>query len=191
MANDKGVSREAFQSALEDGTFVRVLDDLKFRVIGITPPTGARLYALHLQVKLDGDWQTAVNEAGPNTPSDYNVRKVADQYLPTGTGEVDADYILLNYPKGDGNWDKALTWAKGAKLQNTVPREVFAVGKQFPTLHRTLGLDPMYVVATTTDCTFDGDHRACYVWWNGSVRRASLDWVSYFDDSNDWFLFRK
>jgi hypothetical protein len=48
---------------------------------------------------------------------------------------------------------------------------VFAVGKQFPTLHRTLGLDPMYVVATT-DCTFDGNHQACYVWWNGSVASA-------------------
>jgi hypothetical protein len=38
--------------------------------------------------------------------------------------------------------------------------------------------------------TFDGNHQACYVWWNGSDRKANLNWVSNFDNSNDWFLFR-
>ena len=38
MANDKGVSREVFQAALDDGNFVRFLDGLKAGAGGIVPP---------------------------------------------------------------------------------------------------------------------------------------------------------
>lgn len=38
--------------------------------------------------------------------------------------------------------------------------------------------------------TFEGNRQACYVWWNDSDRKANLNWVSNFDNSNDWFVFR-
>ena len=131
-----------------------------------------------------------MDEAGPNTPDNYNVRTVADLYPPTGTEEIEEDLIMINYPRGDGNWDKALAWAQGAGLKNTVPREVFAIGKQHPKLHEQLGVNPMYAVATT-ECAFGGDRRACCVWWNDAEREARLYWLSLFDDAFDGFVFRK
>lgn len=37
--------------------------------------------------------------------------------------------------------------------------------------------------------TFEGNRNACYVWWNDSDRKANLNWVSNFDNSNEWFAF--
>jgi hypothetical protein len=190
MANDKGVGRDAFQAWL-DKHAAKTLDDLKSGTLGLVPPQGARIHCLTVTVKLDRPWQEAVNLAGPNTPDNYNVRKVEDKYPATGTETVEEDLVLLNYPSGDGNWEKALAWAESTgQLEKTVPREVFAVGEQHPTLHRTLGQNPMYAVATK-ECTFDGNRRACYVWWDDSGRRADLRWVSYFGYASGWFLFRK
>lgn len=156
----------------------------------IIAPEGARIHILRVTVKLDEQWQEAVNAAGPNTPSDYNVRKVGGLYVPTGTGEEEQKHILLNYPNGDGSWDIALSWAESKGLKKTVPREVFAIGKQHPGLHRALGVNPMYMVATT-ECTFGGRRRACCVWWSDSGREADLPWVRDFGLACDWFSFRE
>lgn len=172
----------------DDGSVSRFLDGLKTGEI--LAPEGARVHLLQVRVRLDEPWQEAVNAAGPDTPADYNVRKVGDLYVPTGTGEDEQEYILLNYPAGNDNWDKALAWGAASGLKKTVPREVFAIGRQYPELHRTLGLNPMYVAATT-DCTFGGFRQACYVWWDGAEREANLFWVSGFRGRCGWFLFRK
>ena len=191
MANDKKVGRELFQASLDNGDFARFLDDVKAGTVGISAPPGARIHIVRgVRVKQDRPWQEGVNAAGPNTPSDYNVRKVSDLYVPVGNQEVTKDFILLNYPQGGGGWDNANAWAQAARLKGTNPREVFAVGEQHPTLHNILGQNPMYVVATT-ECFFDGYRQACYVWWNGSDRKACLYWVSCFDRTHDWFAFSK
>ena len=189
MANEKGVGRGLFQEALDDGSIARFLDDLKQGLGGLVPPPGARLHVVRARVKHGREWQEAVDAAGPNTPSHYNVRKVADLYPPVNTEETEKNYVLLNFPNGDG-YDKALAWAQSVGLKPTVPREVFAIGEHNPDLHQTLACNPMYVVATT-ECTFGGYRRACYVWWIGSKRGAHLDWVSDFGSSNDWFSFCK
>lgn len=189
MANAKGVTRDQFQKALDDGTIARFLDSLKTGTAGITPPQEGRIHAVRVKVKLDRPWQEAVNAGGPNTPSDYNVRKVGDQYPPTRTEEVEEELVMINYPKGDG-YDKAVAWAKTQGLENTVPREVFAIGEQHPNLHIELGQDPMYAVATT-ECSFGGNRYACSVWWVGSDRGAFLLWVRGFVFAHVWFVFRK
>ena len=185
MANEKGVGRGRWQRAHDDGRWSMFLDSLKEPV----PPLGARMYLLRAKVMLDRPWDEAVNAAGPNTPSNYDVREVAHLYLPTGTGEEERDYVLLNFPSGDG-WKAALAWASREELKQTVPREAFAIGEHHSALHATLGMNPMYVVATT-ECTFDGNQRACYVWWYGAERETDLLWVGCFDSAYDWFLFRK
>ena len=188
MANAKGVGRENFQKGLDDGRVARFLDSLMTPIVA---PQGARIHHnLHVRVKMDREWQEVVNVAGPNTPDHYNVRKVGNRSLPTGTDEVEEDLVLLNYPLGDGNWDKALAWAKTVNLNNTVPREVFAIGERHPNLHRELGCNTMYTVATT-ECSFGGSRQACCVWWDGSRRGAYLGWLGFFDDSFGWFVFRK
>jgi len=186
MANEKGVGRANWQRAHDDKRWTRFLDGLK----ELVPPEGARIHILRAKVKLDRPWQEAVDTAGPNTPSDYNIRTVGDLYVPTETGEEERDYVLLNYPNGDGSWDKSLAWAAQEELQRTAPREAFAVGEQYPTLHYTFGMNPIYVVATT-ECFFEGCRQACSVWWRGAGREASLRWVSCFGGSFGWVLFRK
>ena len=37
--------------------------------------------------------------------------------------------------------------------------------------------------------TFEGNRNACNVWWNRSKRKANLNWVENYDNSNDWFAF--
>ncbi len=192
IANEKKVSRESFQAAINDGSFARFLDDLKNGQVDlgqIVFPPGARHHVVRVKVKLDREWQEAITAAGPNTPDHYNVRKVGDLYPPTGTQEIEEDLILINYPNGDG-FDAALTWAKSQHLENTVPREVFAIGEQHPKLHEVLGQNPMYVAATK-ECSFGRSRGACYVWWSDSEREALLSWVGSFLNSNDWFAFRK
>ena len=190
MANDKGIGRHTFQQAFDDGRVAQFLDQIKSGTFGLVPPHGARIHIVRARVKLDSPWDEAVNSAGPNTPSDYNVRKVGHLYQPTGVGEDEREFVLINFPSGDGSWDKATKWAKSAGLKNTVPREVFAIGAQHQELHRILGLNPMYVVATT-ECTFGGERQACGVWWGVSGRGAGLDWVGGFGNSLGWFAFGK
>jgi hypothetical protein len=193
LARKAGVGNDEFQAARNNGKLQRAIEILKpgLDVSQIVAPPGARIHVFRdVRVTLDSEWQEAVNAAGPNTPSDYNVRKVGDLYLPTGTGEIVEDLVGLNYPDGSGNWEKALAWAAISKLEKTVPREAFAVGRQFPQLNDELGINPMYAVATT-ECSFEGDRQACYVWWLDSKREAFLLWTGFFFGRNDWFLFRK
>ncbi len=189
MANAKGVTRAQFQAAQDDGRIARFLDTLKVDPAAFTPPPGARLHTVRIRFKPNREWLEAVNAAGPNTPSDYNVGKVGDQYPSTGTEEIEEYLILLNFPNGDG-FDAARAWAQSKQLEDTVPHEVFAIGEQHPKLQEVLGQNPMYVVATK-ECSFEGLRGACFVWWLGSKCGASLRWVGGFDRSSGWFAFRK
>lgn len=188
IANEKQVGRARFQQAIDDGSFGRFLDSLKVELTDIEAPKGARVHILEVEVEQDREWQAAVNAAGPNTPNDYNVRKVGDLYAPVGKGKVKEKLILLNFP--NGNWDKAIAWAEAKGLKRTHPREAFAIGEQHPKLHEQLGQNPMYAVATT-DCSFGGGRRACCVWWSDSERGADLRWVEFFGRAYVWFVFRK
>jgi hypothetical protein len=206
MAKEKGIGSNLFQKAHDSGSLSRYLDSLKAdeqtvytplsdeRIAELTAKAvavGARIHVLRrVHVNQNREWQEAINLGGPNTPSDYNVRKaeVSGQYQPVSKTMVEKDIVLLNYQNGDGNWDKVLAWGTEAALKKTNPREVFAIGEQHPTLNNTLGQNPMYVVAPT-ECTFEGRRRACFVWWFASGRGADLRWVSRFDDSDGWFAF--
>ncbi len=164
----------------------------RFELTDIEPPTGARVHVLEVEVEQGREWQSAVNAAGPNTPSNFNVRKVGDQYAPVGKGKVKEKLILLNFLNGDGNWDKAIAWAEAKGFKRTHPREAFAIGEQHPKLHEQLGQNPMYAVATT-DCSFESVRSACCVSWFDSECGAFLRWVGDFGyaNANDWFVFRK
>ena len=152
---------------------------------------GARIHVLRrVHVQQDRDWQEAINLASPNTPMEYHVRKseVSAQYQPVSNNTVEKDIVLLEYPKGDGSWNKAIAWGQGASLKPNNPREVFAIGGQFPTLNNTLGQNPMYVVAPI-ECSFGVGPNACGVWWDDSGRWVCLGWISNFVFAYVWFAF--
>lgn len=157
----------------------------------IRAPKGARIHILRgVKTLLDGEWQAAINAGAPDTPASYAIRKVGNLYLPTGTGELVEDMILLNYPNGDGSMEKALAWARAKSLTADDPRRVFAAAQQYPELPRILGCDRMYLVAPV-ECSFEGDRHAACVWCVGSERKADLLWVGSFGSAYVWFAFRK
>lgn len=194
MATDKGVDSPMFQTnGLDNGLIALALDAIKLgRPIAIVPefevPAGWRIHILdNIPVVMDVDWDLAINNAGPNTPENCNVRKVGHLYQPTGIGTKNCRLLLLN--NNGAGWDKAMTWVNQyPQLKPTAPRHVFAIGKHKPQLHYELKCNPMYAVATTP-CTFEDLQRACGVWWDVARREACLIWVSYFARSRGWFVF--
>lgn len=196
MALAKGISRKCFQRGLTDGTFATALEVVKEgrRIMlapNFEPPPGGRIYILRVPVVLDRDWHDAINAAGPNTPDNYDVRKVGDLYLPTGTGVVEKEAVLLNFGLNGGSWDRAIAWARQYPvLKKTDPRLVFAICEYHPLLHRELNVNPMFVVATQ-ECSFEGNRQACNVWSNGVRREAYLRWVNNCGSAYDWFAFSR
>lgn len=167
----------------------KMVDVLAGMSLEIVPPTGGCIYSVRVPVRLDRDWQEAITAAGPNTPDNYNVRKVGSLYQPIGTGRVWADMTLMNFgPGGGGSLERAIEWAKPYNLKPTSPRQVFAIGEYRPKLDAELEMNPMYVVATT-ECYFEGHRQVCDVWFDGDERAARLDWVSHVGPSSDWFSF--
>ena len=193
IAIEKLVCSARFQQAFNDGSLDGWLNSLKIDPNAIIPPQDARIKIVRVKFRQDRPWQQAVTAAGPNTGNNESVRVVGDQYPSTGTEEVEENFILLNYPKGNGNWDRALGWGEGAGLKNTMPREVFAIGEHHPKLHEQFGLNPMCVVATTArtfnTVTFIG-RGVCSVWWRNSDRNVSLLGAAGLLQDCAWLVFR-
>jgi hypothetical protein len=147
-----------------------------------------KTHELKIKVDMSEDWEQAIKKSCPDTWSESNIWKVGDQY-PAQKGVVESDIVLVNYPEGI-DFDVAVKEAKKKGLHLITPREIFAIQKEYPTLHKTLGVDYMYIVGTE-ECTFEGYRRACYVWWFGSGRWAYLYDVRRYGDSSGWFAFRK
>ena len=182
VGREIGVTAVQAEKARRDGTFKLALDAAKSGLrIGylLEPPTGGRIHVLPSRVKviLDRDWNEAINAGGPQTPANYNVRKVGQLYLPTGQGDVEREYVLVN--NNGAGFAAALKWAVGYKLNPTVPREVFAISEHNPDLHGQLGFSYMWLAATT-ECEFEGYRQACYVWWFDTERKARLELGSCF-----------
>ena len=196
-ARAKGITSRQLQGGVSDGSFDCFLESLKIEVNkSIKPPiNGARIYMLHaLRVRQDSEWQATISAGAPNTPRDCDVWKIGHLYRAVGSGIITENLIFLNFPDGNGSWNKALAWAETQSFKQTNPREVFAIGKEYPTLHIHLGQNPVHVVATS-GCILGTQpwplHTACSVWWQGSKREANVLWIGVLNNANAWFLFRK
>ena len=152
------------------------------------PDWGGRIHYITVTVHQDQLWPDAVMQVvGPDTSNVSDVCKVGHLYLPTGVGKKMAKMVLVSLA-GGGDFAKAVAWAEKFDLKRTNPRQVFAIGEKMPELHKEIGMDPMYVIASE-ECFFEGCQQICDVWWYGSKRRASLDWVSLARGSRDWVAF--
>ncbi len=186
-------------SVLRDGQsagqrFVRFLQNGgRFQIIstdGIVPPKGGMARMLTVPVNEARAWQEAIDAAGPNTPKDYNVRKVGDQYPPlVGTTERLEEIWVVN--SGRGRITPSLgtiAWGKKQRLIPASPRACFAIAEHLPKLPTYLGMDPMAVVSLR-ECSFGGRQFCRFVWFRGARREASLNWLE--DGWNDycWFAF--
>lgn len=191
MAIAKGVSRDQIQrggnvlstalDALKRGVRIELIPLIK------SPSWGSRIYSIdNVPVRLDQEWQSAIHEAGSNTPSDNVVRQIGHLYPPVGTGVVKANFVLVNL-NGE-HYQDALVWAKQYGLYLASPRHIFSLAKNHPNLNLELDRDPCYIVAPQ-EVSFRGDARVCCVWFSGRGREASADWVSGVGGCSDWVAF--
>jgi len=125
-------------------------------------------------------WEQAVSSVG-DTPKNYDVWKVGDQYKLPKLGE--RELVLVN---GIKSFEEAIKYAKDNQLNLTSPYEVFALKINF---EKEFG-NHNHIVATQ-ECTFGGYRQACYVWWHGESRGAYLAWLGFFGHSFGWFAFSK
>lgn len=197
-ARANGVSREDWVKFINDPKKLqKFFDELKngdnwFERLQVeASKIGARVHLIP-KLKVDGSrfWKDAVMAGGPQTGSGYNVLNVADKYQSSENKITDEVIILFNWINGGGSYQQAIEWGLVNNLEKTVPREVFAVGENFPNLNYELGPNPMYVVETT-GCSFGSDTIACCVWWRGALRESDLRWQGIFGDGSGWFAFRK
>lgn len=181
------VTHEMFQTMRDDGTWTKVLKERRDQILA--DRENIRTFELKATVRQDRPYIEALEAGGPDTPGGYNSRKVGDLYPPVSDQEEEVEFVLRNFPKGGGSWDKALVWAKSNGYKITNPREAFAVAEQHD-LRKLLDRSYLYLVATT-ECSFEDDRQAVYVYVDESYRDASLDRLEDFGRGDGWFLFRK
>ena len=156
----------------------------------VQAPKGGRIHVLRVPVNPSREWQEAINAAGPNTGSDWAVRKVGDQY-PVQEGAIeDREIILVNFGKTIPNVQHALDWAEPFGLQPEGPRSIFAIGEHKPQLHKELEVSAMAVISTV-ECSFEGSRSLPHVWWYEAERDARLGWFGDGFDDYYWFAFSR
>ena len=149
---------------------------------------GARIFVTELSVDYTKSHNESAMLGGPQTGSDYNVLKVGNLYQPENK-IINETIILLNWPNGDGSYQKAVEWGLSNGLRKTTPHVPFTVGEKYPKFNYEIGSNPSYVVETT-GCSFDGNANACCMSWSDAERKSSLNWQSDFGSSSGWFAFR-
>ncbi len=196
MARAKGVPREKWAVAEEDGTLGRILDGIKVGLPGglLAMPPLARIHSVRVRnLQLDREWWEALSVVG-GLHSDREIFRAGHLYLPTYIGVVEEEeHILLNCSIGSFGLKDALAWAAQLRLTPNDPRRVLEMVRQEPHLDRILKRSwHMSVVAPVT-CTFEGYERACSVSWcvDEAVGPAGLYPVGNFQDDTHWYSFRK
>lgn len=158
-------------------------------VAEIVAPEGGRLHTVCIPVDESVNWNTAVSAGFPNTPSNYDVWKVGDQYPPRPrVVSVKREIILINFGKEISNADIAFAWGKEHKLISASPRSIWALGKHKPQLNTELEQNVL-AVASLEECAFSGDRRVPCGWWGGGERRAFLDLPDHRWYDHCWFAF--
>jgi len=206
MAREKGVERSLFQdNLLDNGRMSRVLDEIKNMLPSIPtglpitisgnqifPPKNGRLCTVKVSVRLDRPWKELFISEAFHDPGNYNARNVGDLFLPTGTGVVEEELILLNYPKGDGSWKDSISWAEQCHLKRSGPRRVFAIYEGDKNFDKKLRRREETVrIAATEECLFQSSPYLYFIWWTSrEVYPPNIDCPWSFERYDDWLAFR-
>jgi hypothetical protein len=189
--NKAGLDDERGQFLNENKAFSAALSQLIDEYsMPIKAPHGGRLHVLRVPVDPGREWQEAINVAGPDTGSNWDVRKVCDKYPPKSGELKEREIILVNFGKTILSSRYALDWANSYGMRPEDPCGIFAIGEHKPQLHRELNIDAMAVISLEA-CSFEGEQHVCGVWWSASERLASLGWFGRGWDTNFWFAFSR
>lgn len=186
---------------LRDGDLTKFDREVFRKMIGLGPlmvegilvPKGGRIHVVHVLVDESIPWNDAVNDAGPNTLANYDIRKVGDQYPPKAGATPKMRVIyLINFGKGKNTMgDDNIAWGKTQKLRLESPRAVFAIAKDNPTLDEVLGMKGCMAVVSLEESSFEGYRRAPSAWWCGTGREARLGYFVNVWHGDHWFAFSR
>ena len=154
----------------------------------VQAPQGGRIHIIRVPVNPGREWQEAVDAAGPDTGSDWDVRKVGGLYPPQPGEPRDEEHILVNFGKTIPNLKYATDWGKPFGLTSKAPRSVFAIGEHRPQLHRELKVGGMAIIAPVP-CSFGDRQLVCFVWLGDVERGCNLRWAGVGFDDDCWFAF--
>lgn len=133
-------------------------------------------------------WEEAIQAGGPNTPADYDVRKVGDLWVARRQGIIPTDFTLVNFP-ADVESEQVLKLARLHQWGRPMdPVECLAVAEHRPKLHRDLGLNEMAVVSLDPR-EFQGESLVVSVWFLDARREACLLWFACGWSPRCWFGF--
>lgn len=164
------------------------LNEIVVAKYDVKPPEGGRVYLVRAKVSPGLPWESALLGGGPDTPKNYNIWKVGDQYPSQEGPIVDREVFLANFGPRVVPVGAAHDWGTQNLLTRGDARTMFATAKDNPKLDELLGMNPMYLVSLE-ECSFEGLRSLPSVWWSGTSRRSSLDWTTHGLYGFDWVPF--
>jgi hypothetical protein len=186
VALEKGLDREQFQELIDEGHFTKIMNQ-KLR-----SGEGIKIHKLKATVQQDMDWRISVRLGGHSTPKVFNIWDSGDKYPPVSDKKEKRDYVLVNFSKGDGTWDKALKYAKDHDLELSNPREANSVASKKGLINELGIKDVKWIhVVSTTESHHRGNKHSCCVFISQENSNVFLHKTSSFSSKNSWFLFRK
>lgn len=157
-------------------------------------PEGGRIHQLDVTVDEGRVWDEALSAVGPDTGTDWDIRKVGGEYPPVPTWPVKRRVVIVNFAPRNGGEAEALAWKQaeeertGRKLTPLTPRGCFAVVEQHPNLYRKLKVSWMWIPSLAS-CILRGSRHFPYAWWHSSERGANLNTLENLRNENCWFGF--
>jgi hypothetical protein len=153
----------------------------------LATPKGAQIHFLSVTYNPGCKWIEALDGTDKTKQNYTELLKVEDQFPPGEPKNINETIVLIRYFRC-GSLHVARTWAEPHGLQKTTPREVFAVGKQYPRLNADLGQELTCVVATKV-FKFQGYSGACFCWRTCDELRMGVGFLTDFDTDEHWYSF--
>ena len=137
--------------------------------------------------RTDCDWTEALSGTDETKQNYPEVLKIGSQFPSSEQKNISETIALIRYFRL-GAMYVACDWARPHGLQKTTPREVFAIGKQYPKIYADLEQELTCVVATKK-CKFQGYDGACYCWRTCDELRMGVGFLTDFDTEEHWYSF--
>ncbi len=153
----------------------------------LATPKGAQVHFVNITYNPGCEWIEALSGTDKTKQNYPELLKVGDQFPPGEKKNISETIVLIRYFRLS-SLHVATTWAVRHGLQMTTPREVFAIGKQFPRLNADLDQELTCVVASQT-CKYRGYGGACFCWRTCDELRMGVGHISDFDTDEHWYSF--
>lgn len=150
-------------------------------------PPNSQIHFVDITYDPSCEWVDVLRGTDTRKQNYREVIKIGSQFPPGEQKNINETIALIRYFRLSAMCD-ARDWALSHGLQETTPREVFAIGKQYPNINTDLGQELTCVVATKT-CIFLGYTGACYFWRTCDELRMGVGLLPVFSTDEHWFSF--